>query len=95
MLNLKKLQVDRDRLGNVSATAVARATIKAMDSIQNEPADIQIMALACLNLQLSRLTGIRPVELCQFAANVMERSGNKNFLGLAEYLKDDLGNHLV
>ena len=83
--------INRDKLNNASADAVARAGIDILDRMQNHPQHIQPLALAAAFIVLSNHLRVPAQDLFAVTTNMMAEEENiAEFKAVKDYIKYEI-----
>ena len=87
------IQTIYDRLFNCNSKRVANASMAALNSIQDYPADEQLAAVGVLFLVLTKRFGIQPDNVLNCVDNMIKDSKRYDlatFQGITEYFKQEI-----
>ncbi|NPU64619.1 hypothetical protein HL667_06380 [Bradyrhizobium sp. 83012] len=83
--------LNRDQLNNADAERVASSCIGLLDRLQNYPAHIQPLTLACTFLVLSAHLRVPAQDLFNLARNMMAEEENiAEFKAVTDYIKYEI-----
>ena len=81
------------RIANTDMRQTAQTVMTCLNTIQDKPQDVQIMATAVLFLCLSNRFRVRPPDVLSAADNLVRKSGGYSeatFEGVKAYMKNEL-----